>query len=85
LHRRKDFTCSHGEQPRAKLEHNSQHGTLTIAEVDALYSGLLAARRKEFDDEVMRELLTDEAELSYSTAKAPKKRIASYKNITVTV
>lgn len=58
----------------AKLEHNSQHGTLTVAEVDALYSGLLAARRKEFDDEVMRELLTDETELSYPTAKAPKQK-----------
>jgi len=69
----------------AKLDRNSQHDTLTVAEIDALHSGLLVARRKQFDDEVMRELLTDEAELSYPTAKAPKKRIASYKNITVTV
>jgi len=57
----------------AKQLKKSQHDTLTVDEVNALYDGMVAARRKAFDARVMREILVDEEELSSSIAKAPKK------------
>ena len=67
-------------------ERNGKHDTLTVDEVNALHDGLVTVRRKQFDDEVMRELLTDEAELSHRTTRAPRlrKRISS-SEITITV
>ena len=59
---------------KAKLENKSNHDTLTPAEVDALYAGLISVRRKQFDESIMRELLVDE-ELSSSIAKAPKTKL----------
>ena len=57
----------------AKLARNSQHDTLTVDEVNALYDGMVVARRKAFDDSIMRDLLKDEEELSHSFAKASKR------------
>ena len=69
----------------SKQSRKSQHDTLTNTEIDALFDGLIKARRKAFDDSIMRELLTDETELSYSIAKAPKKLKFKSAGITVTV
>ena len=94
---RKDTACSYGEQPTgrwakliaeitlSKQSRKSQHDTLTSTEIDALFDGLIKARRKAFDDSIMRELLTDETELSYSIAKAPIKLKSKSAGITVTV
>jgi hypothetical protein len=57
----------------AKQSKKSQHDTLTVDEINALYDGMVAARRKAFNARIMREILVDEEELSSSIAKAPKK------------
>jgi hypothetical protein len=54
-----------------KLPFPNHLSGLTAAEINAVYAGYSKFLRKRFDDYVMREILADAEELSYSLATAP--------------
>jgi hypothetical protein len=59
------------EAGESKLPFPNYLSGLTAAEKNALYAGYSQFLRKRFDDLVMREILTDAEELSYSVTTAP--------------
>ena len=54
-----------------KLPFPNHINGLTAAEINAVYAGYSKFLRKRFDDYVMREILANAEELSYSIATAP--------------
>jgi hypothetical protein len=54
-----------------KLPFPNHLSGLTAAEINAIYKGYCKFLRKRFDDYVMREILADAEELSYSVTSAP--------------
>ena len=54
-----------------KLPFPNHINGLTAAEINAVYAGYSKFLRKRFDDYVMREILANAEELSYSLATAP--------------
>jgi hypothetical protein len=64
-----------------KLPFPNHLSGLTAAEINAIYVGYCKFLRKRFDDYVMRELLADAEELSYSPATAPNVVLGTPSNI----
>lgn len=54
-----------------KLPFPNHLNGITAAEINAIYVGYCKFLRKRFDDYVMKEILVDAKELSYSSATAP--------------
>ena len=54
-----------------KLPFPNHLSGITAAEKNALYGGYCKFLRKRFDDYIMKEILADAEELSYSAATAP--------------
>jgi hypothetical protein len=54
-----------------KLSFPNHLNGITAAEINALYGGYCKFLRKRFDDKIMKELLNDAEELSYSMTSAP--------------
>ena len=64
-----------------KLPFPNHLSGLTAAEISAIYAEYCKFLRKRFDDYVMRELLADAEELSYSVATAPNVVLGTPSNI----
>jgi len=54
-----------------KLQQPNYLNGITAAEINALYASYSKFLRKKFDDKIMKELLNDAEELSYSMTSAP--------------
>ena len=54
-----------------KLPYPNHLNGITAAEINAVYAGYSKFLRKRFDDYIMKEILSDAEELSYSVTSAP--------------